>query len=106
MVGEHQTKDYFDTITQAAALSAQLQQTSARGAVLAIPAEVIGQAGNTLVEKRYLHFRGAGVARLALVLSADGSLAGPRAGLVRRPNSDRRYRHSTAVGPVVGDSWP
>ena len=61
---------------EAAALPDQLQETSARGMVFVVPAEVIGQAANTLGEKRYLHFRGAGVARLALVLSDDALLGG------------------------------
>ena len=52
----------------------QLQETSARGVVLVVPAEVIGQAAYTLGEKRYLHFRGAGVPRLRLVLSDDALL--------------------------------
>ena len=59
---------------ETAALPDQLQETSARGVVFVVPAEVIGQAAYTLGEKRYLHFRGAGVARLRLVLSDDALL--------------------------------
>ena len=59
---------------ETAALPDQLQKTSARGVVFVVPAEVIGKAAYTLGEKRYLHFRGAGVSRLRLVLSDDALL--------------------------------
>lgn len=64
----------YEISQETAALPDQLQKTSARGVVFVVPAEVIGKAANTLGEKCYLHFRGAGVSRLRLVLSDDALL--------------------------------
>ena len=89
----------------------QFQETSARGVVFVVPAEVIGQAANTLGEKRHLHFRGAGVARLALVLSDDALLGGcvqhvsvPRDSIVCPLFlcSDASIHHSAPMGRGAG----